>query len=70
MRTKQQLRILRQAIIDIDEVIAKVHSTRMDFGKGSIEQNLINELDGARVTTRAIIRTKENRNANTVHPQT
>jgi len=70
MRDKQQVRILRSIIDDINKVITKVHSTKMDFAKGSVEQKLINDLDEARVTTRAIIRQKEPTNANPTHPQT
>lgn len=60
MRDKQQVRILRVVITEIDQIIAKVHSTRMDFAKGSVEQRLVSDLDAARVTTRVIIELKEN----------
>ena len=67
--TKRQQRILLKVIDDIDDVIAKVHSTRMDFRKGSAVQSLINQLDGARVTTRVIIHQLEETNAVPTHPQ-
>ena len=70
MKNKRQVQVLREIIIAIDEVIAKVHSTRMDFSKGSIEQKLVSDLDQARITTRAIINQKEPTNANPTHPQT
>lgn len=70
MIDKQQVRILREVIVAINGVISKVHSTKMDFAKGSVEQRLVNDLDEARVTTRAIIRQKEPTNANSTHPQT
>ena len=59
MINKQQHRVLKTVVADINKVIDKVHSTRMDFAKGSVEQRLITDLDGARVTARAIIQQKE-----------
>ncbi len=70
MIDKQQVRILREVIVAINGVISKVHSTRMDFSQGSIEQRLVSDLDEARITTRAIIKQKEPTNANSTHPQT
>jgi len=70
MRNKQQLRILRTIISDIELLIDKVHSTRMDFAKGSVAQRLVSDLDEARITTRAIIHQKEPTDADPTHPQT
>jgi len=68
--TKRQTRMLREVIDDINRVIDKVHSIRMDFFKGSVEQRLISELDGARTTTRAIINQTETTNVRKPpHPQ-
>ena len=53
--TKRSIRTFNEVVTDIDKVIDKVHSARVDFSKGSTYQRLINDLDGARVTARAII---------------
>lgn len=68
--SKRNVRILKEIVNDIDLVIAKVHSLRVDFSKDSIYQRLVSDLDGARVTARATTRLEEKPNVpNTNHPQ-
>ena len=56
---RRNIKVLKQVIVDIDATIAKVHTMRVDFRKGGVYQRLVNDLDAARVTTRAIIHQQE-----------
>ena len=51
--------ILQRAVDDIDKVIADLHLMPVQFTKGSIFQRLITDLDGSRITARAIIYLEE-----------
>ncbi len=58
-RSKRNARVLKVIIEDIDKTITKAHTLRVDFAKGSVNQRLIDDLDGARVTARAILSFQE-----------
>lgn len=57
--TVRRRKQLHATIADIDRTIRKVHRIKVDFAKGSIWQRLINDLDAARVTARAILHLEE-----------
>lgn len=61
----KRARILAQAIDDINVIIENLHRMPIQFTRGSIYQRLITDLDGARVTARAIHEQELNLNANT-----
>lgn len=51
--------ILQKSINKIDSIIDDLHLMPVQFSKGSIFQRLITDLDGARITARAIISLEE-----------
>ena len=48
-----------EIVHDIDAIIDKAHRTQLDFEKDSVWQRLVNDLDAARVSARAVIHTIE-----------
>jgi len=60
---------LKDTMRDINRIIRRVHRIKADFAKGSVWQRLINDLDEARVTARAILNLEEEDVSTEEHPQ-
>lgn len=63
LRRKHCIHMFKEVIDDINTVIDKVHSTKVDFAKGSVQDRVVVELDAARVSARAAIHQLEKADA-------